>query len=164
MAILTEFLLDITISSTFHLWGGGRFGRRQETAFLVSAPRRYNPSRYIWKRLPVTVIWLSILTILRKTRGLWIVYASLSYCSGEDCTGLSINFWSVSFLIFLFLALADLSMGKKGALGKIFRITSRTLVFYNARLPKLLLKLMRKKIQTNETEQKQLKHRILVNL
>ena len=55
-------------------------------------------------------------------------------------------------------------MGKKGALGKIFRITSRTLVFYNARLPKLLLKLMRKKIQTNETEQKQLKHRILVNL
>ena len=122
------------------------------------------PSRYIWNRLPVTVIWISILTILRKTRGLWIVYASLSYCSEEDCTGLCINFWSVSFLIFLFLALADLSMGKKGALGKIFRITSRTLVFYNARLPKLLLKLMRKKIQTDETEQKQLKHRILVNL
>ena len=47
-------------------------------------------------------------------------------------------------------------MGKKGALGKLFRRTSRTLVFYNARLPKLLLKLMRKKIQTNETEQKQL--------
>ena len=133
----------------------------------LSSPPLYPPpppSRYIWNRLPVTVIWISILTSLRKTRGLWIVYASLSYCSEEDCTGLCINFWSVSFLIFLFLALADLSMGKKGALGKIFRITSRTLVFYNARLPKLLLKLMRKKIQTDETEQKQLKHRILVNL
>ena len=43
MAILTEFLLDITISSTFHLWGGGRFGRRQETAFRVSAPRGNPP-------------------------------------------------------------------------------------------------------------------------
>ena len=67
-----------------------------------------------------------------------------------------INFLSLSFLIFLFVALADLSMGKKGALGKLFRRTSRTLVFYNAHLPKLLLKLMRKKNQTNETEQKQL--------
>ena len=47
-------------------------------------------------------------------------------------------------------------MGKKGALGKLFRRPSRTLAFYNVRLPKLLLKLMRKKIQTKETEQKQL--------
>ena len=110
----------------------------------------------ITKWLPVTVIWLSILTILRIKRGLWIVYASLSYGSEGDCTGLCINFWSVSFLIFLFLALADLSMGKKGALGKLFLITSRTLIFYHARLPKLLFKLMTKNIQTNETEQKQL--------
>lgn len=44
MAILTEFLLDITISSTLYLGGGGRFGRRQETAFLVSAHRRYKPA------------------------------------------------------------------------------------------------------------------------
>ena len=125
---MTYLIYSVYLGTADDLPEGGK-----KLLSLSPLPAAKNPPpsvhlKPITKWLPVTVIWLSILTILNR---LWIVYASLSYGSEGDCTGLGINFWSVSFLIFLFVGLADLSMGKKGALGKLLRITSRTLVFYN---------------------------------
>ena len=148
----------MTVSSIVYLGGGRRFRRGQETAFLISVPHRYKlaPSVHlkpITNGLPVAVSfrsWGSYEKMGDRVNSLRD--SLLRFWSG--CTALCIKFWSVVFLIFLFVALADLSMGKKGALGKLFCITSRTLKFW-CTFAKLLLKLTRKNIQTNETDQKQ---------